>query len=120
MIISIGTDIIEIKRFDGVSQNFIKKIFTPIEIDYYNLKKKSETLAGMFAAKEAVAKCLGHGFNFFCMHDIEIFHDKKNAPFIKLHNDALKISYQLNIKDIKISISHEKKYAIAFAIAQTF
>ena len=120
MITGIGIDIVEIKRFDGVSQNLIKKIFTQNEINYYNIKKKSQTLAGIFAAKEAVAKSLGHGFNFFSIRDIEILHNKKSAPFIKLYNDALKISLKLNIKDIKISISHEKKYAIAFAISQNF
>lgn len=120
MIISIGTDITEISRFENTSQKFIEKIFTPLEIDYLSKKAKTnlESMAGLFAAKEAIAKCLGTGFKNFTAHDIEILHDKKNAPFVKLHNDALKISLQLKITDIKVTISHEKKYAIAFAIAQ--
>ena len=93
------------------------KIFTPSEIKYLS-QKNLESIAGLFAAKEAVAKCLGFGFRNFSPRDIEICHDTKNAPLVKLHSDALKISSQLKITDIKLSISHEKDYAIAFAIAQ--
>ena len=117
MVIGIGTDIVEVSRFENASPKFMAKIFTPSEINYLS-KKNLESIAGLFAAKEAVAKCLGVGFGKISPREIEICHDKKNAPFVKLHDGALKFALQLKISDIKISISHEKKYAIAFALAQ--
>ena len=122
MIIGIGTDIIEISRFKNLSPNFINKIFTPNEINYLS-QKKLESTAGIFAAKEAVIKAFGASINkkFFLrdLKNIEVLHDKKNAPIIKLNNRALDLSKQINIKKINISISHSKNLAIAFAILES-
>ena len=123
MIIGIGTDIIEISRFKNISQSFINKIFSPNEIIYLS-EKKAESIAGMFAAKEAVIKAFGVDSNkkFFLkdLKDIEVLHNKKNAPLIKLNNGALDLSKQINIKKINISISHSKNLAIAFAILESW
>lgn len=77
-----------------------------------------ESMAGIFAAKEAVIKCFGSNLKKISMRDIEILHGEKNAPMVKLYNGAFEIATHLKITDIKISISHEKKYAIAFVIAE--
>ena len=65
MIIGIGTDIIEISRIEKAILNtstFVNKVYTEKEQTYYKEKhKKVETLAGLFAAKEAVSKALGTG-----------------------------------------------------------
>ena len=84
----------------------------------YEYFGKKVTFRQFIKQIEAVAKCLGVGFEKFSPCNIEICHDKKNAPFVKLHDGALKISLQMKTSDIKISISHEKNYAIAFALAQ--
>ena len=118
MIFGIGIDLIEIKRFSNIKPSFIKKVFTQQEINYL-ANKKLESTAGIFVAKEAIAKSLGTGFKFFSIYEIEILHDKKNAPTVKLHNRALKFSKQINITKINISISHTKEMAIAFAIAES-
>jgi len=117
MIFGIGVDIIKISRFEKSSTRFLKKIFSKCELDYL-ANKNLESFAGMFAAKEAVAKSLGTGFKNFAPCEIEIMHKKNKKIFVKLNNNALIISRKLKIKSIKISIAHEKKYAIAFAIAE--
>lgn len=118
MIFGIGIDLIEIKRFSNVKPSFIKKVFTQQEINYL-ANKKLESMAGVFAAKEAIAKSLGTGFKFFFINEIEILYDKKNAPIVKFHGRAFEFSKQINITKINISISHTKKMAIAFAIAES-
>ena len=118
MIFGIGVDVIEVKRFSNIKPSFIKKVFTGHEINYL-ANKKFESMAGIFAAKEAVAKSLGSGFKFFFIREIEILHDQKNAPIVKLHNRAFDFAKQINIKKINISISHTKETAIAFAIAES-
>ena len=67
--------------------------------------------AGRFAAKESIKKCLysseitaSIGFN-----EIEILSRSNGAPFVSKIKD-------FNIKDIQISISHEKDFAIAMAL----
>ena len=41
--------------------------------------------AAMFAAKEAVAKALGTGFDGFALADIEIFSDEAGTPHVRLY-----------------------------------
>lgn len=122
MIIGIGTDIIEIDRVALAceNQNFRIKYFTKAELDYFDkLKNKgAESMAGSFAAKEAVAKALGTGFSGFMPGDIEILRRESGKPIVKLYGNALTISQNMNISQIHISISHCKKMAIAYAVAE--
>lgn len=104
MIIGIGTDIIEINRCKDLLLKDKGKIFTKYECEYLNKKNNSESIAGLFCAKEACIKALGGGY---FLKDIEILHTDLGAPFIKNIND----------KKFLISISHCKDYATATVIA---
>lgn len=77
--INIGTDIVEIKKIDRIKEkaNFYSFFFTQREYDYIKKKKfSSQTIAGIFAAKEAVVKSLKTGFCAnLSVKDIEILHD---------------------------------------------
>lgn len=115
MKLSIGNDIIETKRIEKACEKFNnkfkKRIFTDNEIKYCESKGKNkyQSYAGRFAAKEAVFKAVSTYLeNKFSLEwtDIEILNDLNGKPFVKL--DKIK-----DIKDIDISISHVKEYAIA-------
>ena len=88
MIIGIGTDIIEIERiYNAVKENemFLKKVFTDRELDQYNMNKlRIESVAGNFAAKEAISKAIGTGFRGFKLSDIEVLRDSLGKPIVKL------------------------------------
>jgi holo-[acyl-carrier protein] synthase len=124
MIIGTGVDIIEVARIDRLlekhSPRFEEKIFTPDEVLYC----KSKAIPGIhfaarFAAKEAVMKCLGTGMDKgIAFNEIEVTHENSGQPIIKLHGKGKEHSTRLKIKTIHISLSHEKKYAIAQAIAE--
>jgi len=108
---NVGIDIVEIKRFKKkiFSENitFYKKIFLQSEIDYCNkFKFPYEHFAGKFAIKEAVIKSIDEKIMPL---DIEISY-KNSKPQIKLKKFHSKYLF-------KISMSHEKDYAIAIAIA---
>ena len=64
-ILDIGIDIIEIDRIKNSLNkrgDFLKKLFTDKEIELFESKGyKAETIAGNFAAKEAISKSLGLG-----------------------------------------------------------
>lgn len=119
MIVGIGTDIIEISRIKKAcsKESFLNRVYTFDELALFN-KNNYNTLAGNFAAKEAVAKAFGTGFRKFSLTDIEILRDKMGCPFVKLYNNALYISKGLNIEKIHLTISHSIEFAVAYAIAE--
>ena len=73
-ILGIGIDIVEIKRIeDALNKNkrFLDKLFTKEEIKYFESRNfKIETIAGNFAAKEAISKAMGTGIRNFNFIDI--------------------------------------------------
>ena len=125
MIIGNGIDIIDIirikKTIDKYNFRFKKKCFHPSEISKSEARLKSvESYAKRYAAKEACAKALGTGLaRGVFWKDIEVQNDKFGKPKIKLHNNALKFLKRIIKSDdfsIEVSLSDEKKYAIANVI----
>lgn len=116
-ILGIGIDIIEIERIKKVidrKPRFIERNFTQKEIEYFEKNKlRAETIAGNFAAKEAISKALGSGIRGFNLKDIEVLRDDLGKPIVKTYNNLESICIGYNIVDIKISISHSKNYAVA-------
>ena len=122
MIIGIGTDIVEIERIRQMIErhgdHFLNRCFTPSEINYASRHRDSAVrYAGRWAAKEAVVKVLGTGFvQGITFHDIEVVSLHTGQPTVKLSGEALLISQQLKIAEIKLTISHAREYATATAI----
>ncbi|BDB03241.1 holo-ACP synthase [Clostridium botulinum] len=125
MIYGIGTDITEIRRIEKVitrNKNFINKLFTKNEMDLWEKKNfKLEFIAGRFAAKEAISKALGTGIRDFNFKDIEIINDELGKPQVILKPKAENIIRKISKSyKIHLSISHEKEYAIAYALLEVF
>ena len=126
MIIGIGVDIIEIERVRQAIQNnknFLSKLFTEREIDYFiSRNMNSEVIAGNFAAKEAVSKALGTGIRGFSFKDIEILRNELGKPEVILHNGANLIGNKLvgnnNSLRVHLSISHNNSSAIAYSVLE--
>jgi len=123
MIYGIGTDIVEISRIrrliDLYNDKFIKRILSKDEITGSSDKNKYNYLAGRLAGKEAIIKAMGGRYNLG-LRDIEILNDSNGRPFIK-NIGRLRDSGGINIDTeihIHISISHEREYAIAFAVIE--
>jgi len=116
-----GIDMTEVERIrkNLSSEKFLNKIYSKNETEYLKSRKlNAQTAAGMFAAKEAVSKCLGTGFSNFGPCHIEILKDEMGKPCVNLTGNALKRAQELNISNIQISISHTSEYAIAFCTAE--
>ena len=121
MIIGLGTDIIDIPRITMLlnRESFLKKIYTDNEIAYLKYRKMNQSsAAGMFAAKEAVAKALGRGFDKLAWREIEILHDEFGRPYVVLHDKAKELADGLKCTNVHISISHERFSAIAQCILE--
>lgn len=114
-----GVDIVNVNRIKKIlnskKEKFYEKIFTEREIEYITRKgHKATTVAGNFAAKEAISKALGTGIGSIAWKDIEILREVTGKPYINFRNKE--IIDKFKIKEIQISISHETDYAIAFAV----
>ena len=111
----IGTDIVNIKRIeksiDKFGDKFKEKFLTPEEIKN---TKKIESIAGLWAAKEAISKALGCGICAdLSFHDIHISKNARGAPYFTLSTSAQIIH---KITDTSLSISHDSGFAIAVTI----
>lgn len=112
-----GIDIVFIKRFEKHLNDikFMQCIFTDYEIEYIQSKaNKVQTMAGIFACKEAVLKALGVGlYNGIEFKECSIVHDANNKPYVELNDKLLEYFKKLNVSQIKVSISHDNEYAIS-------
>lgn len=117
-----GIDIAEISRINNAVMkrpSFINRVFTVLEISYFNSRGNNPChIAGNFAAKEAVLKALGTGLRDMDWKDIEIARDSLGKPSVMLYGGARIIADNKGIKYIHISISHGVDYAVAQAIAE--
>lgn len=122
MILGVGTDIMEVNRIAKAHRRwgdrFSEKILSPFEMERMHKRKDSlGFLARRFCAKEAVSKALGTGMKSgVSFTQIEIRHDKQGAPQVKLSGRALDVFHTRKATDLKLSISDEKSYALAFAV----
>ena len=110
-----GIDIIEIARIkkavDRWGERFLRRIYTEAELKLYC--KKPQSLAARFACKEAVMKLLGTGRKGTSWREIETLSHPSGKPLVKLYGRAQKQAEKLGIKEIAVSLSHSKEYAIA-------
>ena len=102
---SIGIDIVYIpdfvKRLEN--QDILESVFLESELKY---AKSKESLAGIFASKEAFMKALGQKIDW---REVWVEHEESGKPFLKttvLNDD----------KKIHASISHDKDYSIAMVM----
>ena len=113
----LGIDIIKVSRIEGTlakfGRRFAKRVLTPAEDRY--VRDRPETLAGRWAAKEAVSKVLGLGVRGIGWTEIEIERLPTGAPAVQLHGRAARRAEQLGMGRIAVSISHEAEYAVAIA-----
>ena len=114
--IFIGTDIVEVDRINELllrsGELFKNRVFTISEQNYCDGKiSPGVHYAGRFAAKESVKEAIFSSkiINQIDFKSIEILNDSHGVPVVSM-NEALKI------KNPQLSISHEKKYAVAFAL----
>lgn len=122
-ILDIGTDIIEVERIKNALNkrgDFLKKIFTEREVEMFKQKGNNpQTIAGNFAAKEAISKSIGLGIRGYNFKDIEILRNNLGKPVVKTYNNLEQICIQYSVLEIKVSISHSENYAVANAITIT-
>ena len=112
MIIGVGVDLVEISRFKELrlNDNFITRIFSHSEKDL-----EVQSLAGRFAAREALYKALPNK-TLFNLRDIQIINRIDGKPEFVFDNDLLKFFISNNVH---LTISHSNEIAIAMVIIES-
>ena len=124
MIFGIGTDIVEVKRIRNVDslEKFADKILSLDELKVFKSQideKQVTFLAKQFAAKEAVSKALGTGIGKdIRFNQIEILRNSDGKPYLNHDGMITTIFNDLGITKTHVSLSDEKKYALAFVILE--
>jgi len=113
----LGIDIIKVERIrqtlEKFGERFSARILTPAERHY--VRDRPTTMAGRWAAKEAVSKVLGLGVRGIGWREIEIERLPTGQPAVRLSGRAAARADQLGMDRIAVSISHEADYAVAIA-----
>ncbi|MDQ7050043.1 MAG: holo-ACP synthase [Enterobacterales bacterium] len=123
-IFGVGIDIVEIDRIqtslNKYGDKFAKKILHSAEFEIFSKHKfPVKYLAKRFAAKEAFVKALGTGFvKNVTMPHIQIVNQISGQPQIMLHKETKELINQYELQQIHLSISDEKRYAIAQVILE--
>jgi len=123
MIIALGIDLVELDRFrdslDRGGDPLRRRLFTPAELDLAApLGRSLEFLAGRFAAKEAVFKCLGTGWGEGVgWHQVEVLRGDLGAPTLELSGKAREKARARGIGAWHLSITHTGRTAAAVAVA---
>ena len=115
MIIGVGVDLVDLSRFENsIEKNpgLIEKIFHVDERD-----AAPRTLAGRFAAKEALIKVFGDS-KPMRWHDVRVSKNELGKPQISLFDSTAEYAKSRGIESLHLSISHDANIAIAFLVAE--
>jgi holo-[acyl-carrier protein] synthase len=124
MIIGTGVDIVEIPRFRNIvgrlTDKFILRVFTPAEQQFCGGHRDPVPhYAARFAAKEALFKALGTGWaKGVTWLDAEVLREGQDAPVMKLHGEAQRLSISMGAQKAHLSLSHTEQWAIAMVILE--
>ena len=115
----VGIDLIDIDRIVAVLERFPDRfrlrVLTEHEQRYVG--RRVERMAGRWAAKEAISKVLGLGVRGVGWREIEILPNRAGAPQVFLHGRAARRAEALDLDEVTVSISHERRMAVAVAVA---
>ena len=110
MIVRIGVDLVSVHRIREAMKrgSFVGRVLTPGEQDR---DLTPEYVAGRFAAKEAVKKCLPQIGSW---HGVAVLTGPSGEPVVRLSAGVLAEGQTLHV-----AISHERENAVAVAVLES-
>jgi holo-[acyl-carrier protein] synthase len=115
MIVGIGVDIAVVRRLEDALRRtpaLAARLFAKSEQD-----RPAASLAGSFAAKEAVAKALG-GPPGLRWTDVEVTHDALGRPSLRLSGTVAAAAARLGVQSWHLSVSHDGGLCVAMVVAE--
>ena len=121
-VIGIGVDTVDIERFRtslARTPSMRERLFTAEELAYVAPKADPvPSLAGRFAAREAVMKALGLGLGAFGFHDVWVTRATSGAPALVVTGAALDLAERAGVARWHLSITHSDIVAVAMVVAE--
>ncbi|WP_338604417.1 holo-ACP synthase [Desulfoferula mesophila] len=123
MIVGIGLDLAEVGRIEAslerFGRRFLERCFTPEERQTCLARPRpASALAMRFAAKEAFSKAAGLGMRGLGWREIEVVHDPKGKPSLRLHGRALAWMEANGVQASHISLTDEGGFAAAVVVLE--
>jgi holo-[acyl-carrier protein] synthase len=124
VIVSIGIDIIEVRRIRevlGRTPRFADRVFTAAERDYCDSRGAvgAQHYAARFAAKEAMLKALQTGWRGgIAWQDVEVASRDSGAPYLLFHGLVQELFAESGATAAHLSLSHTSEHAIAEVILE--
>ena len=117
MIVGVGVDVVQVARLERAltrTPRLRERLFTQDE----RVLPRIESLAGRFAAKEAVAKALGApgGLRW---HDAEVVSEPGGRPRLLLRGSVAAEAAAQGITTWHLSLSHDGGIATAIVVAES-
>ncbi len=115
MIVGVGVDIAEIARLEQAlarTPQLAARLFAESEIG-----RSPRSLAGCFAAKEAVAKALGCPSGLLWT-DAVVGHDSLGRPRLDTYGSVAAAAARLGVATWHLSISHDGGLCVAMVVAE--
>jgi holo-[acyl-carrier protein] synthase len=115
MIVGIGVDVADIARLEAALDRtpaLAVRLFAASERN-----QQIRSLAGSFAAKEAVAKALG-GPPGLRWTDVVVAHDAAGRPELHITGTVAAAAARLGVTGWHVSISHDAGICVAMVVAE--
>ncbi len=120
MIVGIGVDVVDLARFERALDRtplLKSRLFAEAELSTPDRVLSLRSLAGRFAAKEALIKALGESTGIR-WHDMQVVSDGHGNPHFELSNAAAEVAAAKGATNLHLSMSHDGGVAIAYVVAE--
>ncbi len=116
--VSCGVDLVDLSGFrkslQHGGQEFLHACF--VEEEIVECAGRAESLAGKFAAKEALTKALGTGIRGVTLSQIVVEKNGAGKPRLRLIGEALRLSEEQGWVSHDLSITHSDVSACAIVV----
>jgi holo-[acyl-carrier protein] synthase len=121
VIVGIGVDLVDLARFDRAASRtpaLLNRLFTDEEtVNGSGRPLPLRSLAGRFAAKEALIKAVGDSTGMR-WHDMRVVSDALGNPSFAVFGAMAGILQRCGVSRLHLSMSHDGGLAIAYVIAE--
>ena len=120
VVLGIGIDVVSVDRFGrsvARTPSLVRRLFAPAELlTPSGSPRQAISLAGRFAAKEAVAKALGvpRGMDW---HDCAVLSEESGRPVLLTTGTVLAAASAIGVVAWRLSLSHDAGIAAAVVLA---
>ncbi|GAB3607731.1 holo-ACP synthase [Conyzicola nivalis] len=120
MIVGIGVDVVDLARFERALSRtpaLKARLFADVELVSGERVLALRSLAGRFAAKEALIKALGESTGIR-WHHMRVVSDAHGNPSFELSDAAATVARNRGVTSVHLSMSHDAGVAVAYVIAE--